>query len=119
MTINSSVVSVTIPNAETESDAITIPEGCVLCAISTNEDGFDGANVGYQVQFDGTNWLRVHAVDSTTHHTTLLGATKGYVPVNFNLFLASARGYKAKLRLKAATAQTGAITFQLHFREIQ
>jgi hypothetical protein len=113
------VLSVTIPDTQTESDAITIPEGCVLCAISTNEDGFEGANVGYQLQFDGTNWLRVHAVDSTTHHTTLLGATKGYVPVNFNLFLASARGYKAKLRLKAATAQTGAITFQLHFREIQ
>jgi hypothetical protein len=119
MTINSSVLSVTIPNAETESNSVEIPEGQSLCAISTNEDGFDGANVGYQVQFDGTNWLQVHAVDSTTNHTTLLGAAKGYVPVNFNLFLASARGYKAKLRLKAATAQTGAITFQLHFREIQ
>jgi len=113
------VLSVTIPDTQAESDAITIPEGCVLAAISTNSDGFDGANVGYQVQFDGTNWLTVNQVDSTTPHTTALGATKCYTPVNTNVFLASARGYKAKLRLKAATAQTGAITFQLHFREIR
>jgi hypothetical protein len=114
------VLSVTIPDTQAESDAITIPEGCVLAAISTNSDGFDGANVGYEVQIEGnSNWLTVNQVDSTTPHTTALGATKCYTPVNTNVFLASARGYKAKLRLKAATAQTGAITFQLHFREIR
>jgi hypothetical protein len=113
------VLTVTIPDGQTESDSIFIPEGQVLAAISTNSDGFDGANVGYQVQLDGTNWLTVNQLDSTTAHTTALGATKCYTPVNANVFLASARGYKYKLRLKAATQQTGAITFNLHFRALR
>jgi hypothetical protein len=118
ITVN--VLSVTIPDTQTESDAITIPEGCVLAAISTNSDGFDGANVGYQVQVQGdSNWLTVNQVDSTTPHTTALGATKCYTPVNTNVFLSAARGYNERLRLKAATAQTGAITFQLHFRTLR
>jgi hypothetical protein len=112
-------LTVTIPNGVQESSDVVIPEGEVLCAISTNEDGFDGANVGYEIQFDGVNWLTVYQLDSTTAHTTALSSTKRYVPVNSNVFLSSARGYSAKLRLKAATAQTGAITFTLHFRSIR
>jgi hypothetical protein len=113
------ILTVTIPNGVDTSDDVRIPEGEVLCAISTNSDGFDGANVGYQIQFDGTNWLTVNQLDSTTAHTTALGATKCYTPVNSNVFLASARGYDTKIRLKAATAQTGAIAFQLHFRKLR
>lgn len=113
------IMTVTIPNGVDTSDEVLIPEGEVLCAISANSDGFDGANVGYQIQFDGTNWLTVNQLDSTTPHTTALGATKGYTPVNSNVFLASHRGYKTKLRLKAATAQTGAHSINLHFRDIR
>jgi hypothetical protein len=113
------ILSVLIADGQSTSSEVTIPEGQSLLAISLNDDGFDGANVGYEINFDGTHWLTVYQADSTTAHTTLLSSTKRYVPVNSAIFLASARGYDNKLRLKAASNQTGAITINLHFRQIR
>ena len=112
-------VQVTVPNGVDTSDAVPIPEGEVLCGVSCGA-GFTGASLGYEVSYDnGSTWMTVCAVDSSSAHSTAMGATARFVPVNSAVFLASMRGYSGRVRVKTASAQSTAMPLFLHFRDVR
>lgn len=112
-------IPVVIPAGQATSGAVDIPERRVLCGISIPAS-MTGASVSYEISFDGgASYLPVYGVDSATLHSTSIGATARFVPVNSAVFLASHTGFRAKLRVVAAASQTPETTIQLHFREVR